>query len=258
MKTAWQSMAALGLMLTLASAQTAQQPRATPAVEAEAPPDQQPTQEQMSKLFDVMRVGKLLQEELDTISAVKQRQVEAQVKELALKLTGGTPLTPAQLKDVEKVSNSYWQKAQYIYSPEPRINDMMVAYQHHLDRSDVQAMIAFFSSRAGQDLANAPVGISQALVPAVVQRLQGKPSPEEITQDREKLMKQGHLSDSDVKAIIGFYASAAGQHLLQEQPDINEEFAKMFAEQIEERNKVLAGERAKDKIYLARILTPGK
>lgn len=53
---------------------------------------------------------------------------------------------------------------------------------------------------------------------------------------------QRHLSRSDVDAFIAFYSSPAGQHLLDEQPVIMQEYMPLVMKRAQERTKTLTEE----------------
>ncbi len=59
----------------------------------------------------------------------------------------------------------YIQKAMTIYSAEDMIEDMTAVYQRHLTGADVDAMIAFYSSPAGQHLLDAQPSIMKEYMP---------------------------------------------------------------------------------------------
>jgi hypothetical protein len=57
---------------------------------------------------------------------------------------------------------------------------------------------------------------------------------------------QRHLSGSDVDAFIAFYASPAGQHLLDAQPAIMQEYMPLVMSRMQQRSKALNDELMKE------------
>jgi len=57
---------------------------------------------------------------------------------------------------------------------------------------------------------------------------------------------QRHMSRSDVEAFIAFYSSPAGQHMLNEQPAIMQEYMPMVMKRVQERSKALTDEMSQD------------
>jgi hypothetical protein len=57
---------------------------------------------------------------------------------------------------------------------------------------------------------------------------------------------QKHLSREDVDAFIAFYSSPAGQHLLDEQPAIMQEYLPLVSQRMEQRTKTMTEEMQKD------------
>jgi uncharacterized protein len=64
------------------------------------------------------------------------------------------------------------------------ISDMTTVYQHHLSKADVDAMIAFYSSPAGQHLLNAQPAIMKEYMPIVMQRQ--RQATDQLTEEMQK------------------------------------------------------------------------
>ncbi len=58
-----------------------------------------------------------------------------------------------------------------LYPPDEMVADMTVLYQQHLSRDDVDGMIAFYSSPAGQHLLDAQPLIAREYMPIVMTRV---------------------------------------------------------------------------------------
>jgi hypothetical protein len=167
--------AAIGMALVLAPmAAVAQAPADQPAAATTAaviPADQQPTKEQLVKLFDLMRVHQQVQSMLTAMQSMMQQQLSAQTKERAGKL-GGDSLTPDQQAAIAKISDKYMQKAFNLFTIDELLDDMTAIYQRHISRSDVDALIAFYSTPAGQHLLDAQPVILKEYMPVIMLRVQ--------------------------------------------------------------------------------------
>ena len=75
-----------------------------------------------------------------------------------------------------------------IYTPDEMISDMAGIYQKHLSRSDVDGMIAFYSTPAGQHMVAMTPVIMQEYMPLVMQRMQERMKP--LTDEMSKEMVQ--------------------------------------------------------------------
>jgi hypothetical protein len=184
----------MGLVLApcVAIAQATADQSATPAAVAAptVPPDQQPTKEQLAKLFEVMRIRQQMEGVMKMMPAMVQQQVQAQVKDMTSKLSGGAP-TPEQQAALQKVLDKFMQKAFSLYPVNEMIDDMSGLYQRHLTRSDVDAFIAFYASPAGQHLLDAQPAIMQEYMPLVMSRMQvrSKALNEELAREMEEIAK---------------------------------------------------------------------
>jgi hypothetical protein len=182
---------AIGLALApWAAAQVAAEPPApTPA--ATFSPDQQPTREQLARLFEVMRLRQQLQGYLKMLPGMIQEQMRTQFKDMAAKVPGGEALKPEQQEALEKILNRYMEKAINIFTIDEMIDDMSGLYQRHLSRADVDAFIAFYSSPAGQHLLDQQPVIMQEYMPIVMKRAQErtKSLTEELTAELDACMK---------------------------------------------------------------------
>ncbi len=163
---------ALAPLAVFAQAPAAQPPDApgTVATPAVVPADQQPSREQLGKLFEVMRMRSQMQNLLKAVPEMVQQQVHAQTKEMATKLPGGASMTPEQQAVIDRLTSKYMQKAYTVYPVDEILGDMATIYQRHLRRSDVDAYIAFYQSPAGQHLLDAQPAIMNEYMPMVVQR----------------------------------------------------------------------------------------
>jgi hypothetical protein len=181
--------ALLGLALALVSlgvAQAlAQQPGASLAPATAVPPDQQPTKEQLAKLFELMRVREQLASMTKMMPALMQQQMQTQFKQMQKDHPELSPITEEQQRASAKVMGKYMERVMNLIATDDMVADMATVYQRHLTRSDVDGMIVFYSSPAGQHMLDMMPVIMQEYMPMVMQQMQGriKPLTDEMTKE---------------------------------------------------------------------------
>jgi hypothetical protein len=170
------------------SAPATQQPAADAAV---VPPDQQATREQLTRLFEVMRLRKQFDSMTKMMPAIVQQQVHEQMEEMAAAVPGGKQLSPQQQDAFDKLTNKYLQKATTLYPADEMIGDAMTVYQHHMSRTDVEAYIAFYNSPPGQHLLDAQPVIMKEYMPMVTGKVQERTKMlyAEMAKDMQEFMK---------------------------------------------------------------------
>lgn len=178
--------AILGMGVLLAPwALTAQAPAAqladaqAPATAAPAaiPPDQQATKEQLAKLFEVMRVREQLASVTKIMPALMQQQMSAQFKQMQKEYPGANEMSDEQQQAMSKVMGKFMGKVMDLYTPDEMIADMATVYRRHLSRTDVDGMIAFYSSPAGQHMVEMQPVIMKEYMPMVMQHMQERMKP---------------------------------------------------------------------------------
>jgi hypothetical protein len=192
MRNAWKFAALLGSVSMLASWTLAQAQTNLPAsstneqqVSAPAiPTNQQPTKEQLAKLFEVMRLRQQLQSYLKMMPAMIQQQIQAQFKEATSKL-GGESITPEQQAQLDSLMHKYLEKAVNVVSIDEMLDDMTTVYERHVTGSDVDSYIAFYESSAGQHLLDAQPAIMQEYMPMAMNRMK----------DRSKVLTDQMIAD---------------------------------------------------------------
>ena len=197
--------AALGMGLLLASTGFAQAP-AEPAAAAPAPApafaptaapvaaipaDQQPTQEQLAKLFEVLHIREQLASVSKMMPALIEQQIAAQAKQTQKDHPGRQHLTEEQQQAIAKVTSKYMERVLNLYPSSEMIADMGALYQKHLSSSDVDDMIGFYTSPAGQHLLAMQPVIMKEFTPTVMQRIQERSRPliEEMSKEIEAITK---------------------------------------------------------------------
>jgi hypothetical protein len=155
-----------GMMLMpcmgVAQAAAADQTAAVPvAAEAAIPVDQQATKEQLTKLFELMQVKEHMAATIQTV----EKQLFAKATQ-SQKSQGDVAGAAIASKLMEQLIN-----------PDEMLADMIAIYQKHLTRSDVDGMIAFYNSPAGQHwIAVQPV-ITKEYMPIIMKRVQERLHP---------------------------------------------------------------------------------
>jgi uncharacterized protein len=134
------------------------------------PADQQASKEQLTKLFEVMRMRQQFDSMMKMLPNLVQQQVRAQMEELTSKLPNAKQPTPQQQAALDKLMNKYMEKALTIYPADEMIEDAIGVYQRHMNRTDVEAYIAFFSSPAGQHFLDAQPVIMKEYLPLAMGR----------------------------------------------------------------------------------------
>lgn len=103
---------------------------------------QQASAEQVRKLLDMLQIRDNLQITLDAMKTQMQRGSEAMLREKVPQPTAD------QLKEVDAIVEQEFATI----TMDDLIRDVIPVYQRHLTRSDVEALIAFYSSPVGQKL----------------------------------------------------------------------------------------------------------
>jgi hypothetical protein len=147
---------------TGAAAQAGQAPAAS------VPAGQQPTKEQLAKLFDVMRIRDQMQSMRQIVPGMVAQQIQSAMKQTEANLPAGTKLTPEQREAMQKVMSKYVGKAMDLYPTDEMLADMTTIYQQHLSKDDVDGLITFYSSPAGQHLLDAQPVIAKEYMPMVM------------------------------------------------------------------------------------------
>lgn len=180
MKATHRLIAVLGLGFALAPFASFGQATGLSPAEATTPvqtapaiaPEDQATKEQLEKLFDVMHARRQIQSMLKIIPTMMEKQVRQQFDETTAQISSGKKLTDEQRAAIDRVLHQYLSEAMNLYSTDEMLDDMTGLYRKYLTREDVDAMIAFYSSSAGQHLLEAQPKIVQEYMPLVMQRAQ--------------------------------------------------------------------------------------
>jgi hypothetical protein len=146
---------------------TMQQEKQAPVVA----PENQPTTEQLTKLFDAMRIKQQMATMRTIVPSMVQQQIQSAMKQTEAGLPAGTKLTQEQREKLQAIMNKYVGKAMDLYPADEMMADMSAIYQKHLSKDDVDALIVFYSGPAGQHLLDAQPAISQEFMPIVMAKV---------------------------------------------------------------------------------------
>jgi hypothetical protein len=135
-------------------------------------PGDQASSEQVAKLFEVMRIQEQVQSMRQMVPSMVQQQIQAAMKQTEANLPSGTKLTPEQRSAMEKVMTKYVGKALDLYPSSEMLTDMTGIYQRHLSKDDVDGLITFYASPAGQHLLDAQPLIAREFMPIVMSKVQ--------------------------------------------------------------------------------------
>jgi uncharacterized protein len=177
---------ALGLMAGVCVTAQTQEAAQTPAVTA-LPEDQQATKEQITKLFEVMRLRQQMDLMMKMIPEMAQQAAQQQQKAMLEHLPSGAQLTPEQQEKLNKFTQQMVEKVVSTYPIDEIISDAIGVYQRHIRREDADAMIAFYNSPAGQHLLDAQPVIAREYMPMVMERM--KDLNKTMADDMAKEMK---------------------------------------------------------------------
>lgn len=132
------------------------------------PADQQPSPEQLAKLFDVMRIKQQMASMRMMVPGMVQQQIQSAMKQTEEGMPPGSKLTPEQREKMQAIMSKYVGKSMDLYPTDEMLTDMTGIYQKHLSKDDVEGLIAFYSSPAGQHLLDAQPVIAQEYMPMVM------------------------------------------------------------------------------------------
>jgi hypothetical protein len=141
-----------------------QQEKQAPAVA----PENQATTEQLSKLFEVMRIKQQMQAVKQMVPSMVAQQIQTSMKQTMEALPASKKPTAEQHERMQQVMTKYVGKSMDLYPTEEMLTDMITIYQRHLSKDDVDGLIAFYSSAPGQHLLDAQPVISQEFMPLVM------------------------------------------------------------------------------------------
>jgi len=136
------------------------------------PAADQPSKEQLVQLFEVMRIRSQMATMLKTLPQSVQQQLRSEEHSFEAKMPGDPTLTPEQKAALEKVTTKYMDAAFKLYPMDEMVDDLVVVYQRHLTKEDVDAITAFYESPAGQHLLDNQPAMMKEMMPATMKKMQ--------------------------------------------------------------------------------------
>lgn len=163
--------------LAISPAMIAQETATQSPAAAVVPEDQQPTDQQLNRLFDVMRIEQQMASTMKMMPQIMQQQFARQMEQMTKDHPEFSKLTPEQQQAWSKMMAKFIQDAMSLYSPDEMIADMKTIYRRHLTGSDVENLITFYSSSSGQHMLDMVPTIMQEYMPMLMSKIQGKMQP---------------------------------------------------------------------------------
>lgn len=149
----------------------------------------QATPEQLTKLFEVMRVKEQVQSMRQMMPGMVSQQIQAAMKQTEANLPAGAKLTDEQRTRMQQVMTKYVGKAMDLYPSDEMLSDMVGIYQRHLSKDDVDGLITFYGSAAGQHLLDAQPLIAREFMPIVM----GKVSERSQAMTKEMMKEMAEI-----------------------------------------------------------------
>jgi len=131
-------------------------------------PDNQATPDQLGKLFEVMRIKQQMASMRMMVPGMVQQQIQSAMKQTEEGTPAGSRPTPEQREKMQAIMNKYVAKSMDLYPTDEMLTDMTAIYQKHLGKDDVEGLITFYGSPAGQHLLDAQPVIAQEYMPMVM------------------------------------------------------------------------------------------
>lgn len=166
--------AALGLAAASMFAQSSgpQQTSPTqPESAAVVPPAQQATPDQIRKFFEVARLRQQMQMMTGTMDNMVTQTYQTEMTNIEKNLPPGQQLSSEERAALGKIVTGAMQEATTIYPIDEMLSDAIPIYQRHISRTDADALIAFYSSPAGQHILDAQPVILREYMPIVMTRM---------------------------------------------------------------------------------------
>jgi hypothetical protein len=129
---------------------------------AQQPVPDQPSREELVKMFEVLRVRQQTENVMNTVVTQMKQQLEQDIQKRYPNLTQESRAKlEASIKD-----------AVNLYPVNEMLDDLIPVYQKHLAKSDVEAIIGFYSSTAGQHFLDKMPAMTQEAMQTMMTKLQ--------------------------------------------------------------------------------------
>jgi len=140
----------------------------------EVPVAQRASREQVDKMFEAMRFHDQLSKVADMTTAGMQGMVQQIADEQKKEHPNEPAMTAAQEKQLEALMTEFTKKVIAVIDSEEVLGGMKETYRRYLTVDDVNGIIAFYQSPAGQHLLDKQTKIQLQAMPAMMQVLQKK------------------------------------------------------------------------------------
>lgn len=164
-----------------------------PASQAAAvvPPAQQATPDQIRKFFEVAHVRQQMQMVMGMMPRIVVQAYQTEMNTLTKQLPPGQQLTQQERASLDKIMQDSLHKASTLYTVDQMIDDAIPIFQRHISRTDADAIIAFYSSPAGQHILDAQPVIMREFMPIEISHVMqaSKKLTSQMTQDMENAVK---------------------------------------------------------------------
>lgn len=140
----------------------------------EVPEGQRATRAQIDKLFEVMRLREQTAKVVDMASTAMRAGIQQGIEQKKRENPNAAQMTPAQQQQLEAVFSDYMKKMIDVVYSDDVMGPLKASYQRYLSTEDVDGIIAFYQSPAGQHLLDKQVKIQLEGAPAMMEALQNK------------------------------------------------------------------------------------
>jgi hypothetical protein len=178
------------LALAQTQAQPAVQPNAVSVVPMVLPADQQATREQLLKYYEVTRLRETLETTFKRVAEQSKQGTEKTVDETIANTPVFNKMTSAEKEKYKEIMYKFAEQSTTVLKVDQMIEDCIEVNQRYLSRSDLDAMIDFFGSTAGQHFLNQQ--------PAILQEMSDRTTKEIGTQYKDL---SGQMS-KDIQALV--------------------------------------------------------
>jgi len=108
-------------------------------------------------------------------------------------------MTEEQQKASAKVMTKFMERVMTAYGSDDMLNEMGAIYRKYLTGADVEAIIAFYNSPAGQHMLNMAPAMMQEFMPTMMKHMQERIRP--LIEDMSKEMEAIAKPQPDTKPV---------------------------------------------------------
>ncbi|HEV2961060.1 MAG TPA: DUF2059 domain-containing protein [Candidatus Angelobacter sp.] len=173
----------LTILLLTSFLLSAQQPAAKSAP-SQALPSDAPSREQLLKLFEMLEIRKQMDSMRDTLGKTLEQQFTQM---------GHGQLNTKQKEEFAKLEGELFGKLMSDDFVAKMTDELVPIYQRHFTSSDVEALVAFYSTVAGQKFLHEQSKIMAEYMPKAMENMQGRV---------QRAMEETHFTDR-IEQIMG-------------------------------------------------------